>query len=168
MDSGKPISSRVQRHISACDACRKYAELCTSLKPKFSQDKRTLMEGFDPGIHKKIFASLPENPGWEREPGHPASTSRRLVRTPALIPSFAAAFAVLILSLSILLILPRSKQPPPMGKISTLISSASPEDVLSKVESPLEKEYTELKRTLESTSKFLVSSLDFRIGPQAK
>jgi len=40
--------------------------------------------------------------------------------------------------------------------------------VLSKMESPLEKEYAELKRAFESTSKYLISSLDLRIGQQAK
>jgi hypothetical protein len=76
---------------------------------------------------------------------------------------------VLVISISIIFFaLPRLKQRPALGQISNLISAASPEDVLSKVESPLEKEYAELKRAFESTSKYLISSFDLRIGQQAK
>jgi hypothetical protein len=63
---------------------------------------------------------------------------------------------------------PVPEKTPPIGQISSLISAASPEDMLSKMESPLEKEYTELKRAFESTGKYLISSLDFRLGQQAK
>ena len=160
MDSGKSTSRKVQRHMNRCDSCREYAELCTSLKPKFTQDKQAILEIFDASLNKKIMSAIPEKPGLGSVPGR---------RAPALIPSLAAAFTVLVISVSIVfLVLPRSKQVPPLGQISTLLSAASPEDMLSKVESPLEKEYTELKRTLESTSKFLISSFDFRIGQQAK
>ena len=160
MDSGKPTSGTVQRHMNKCDSCREYAELCTSLKPKFTQDKQTILEEFDASLNKKIMSAIPEKQGlgsvWGR-------------KAPALIPSLAAAFAVLVISISIIfLALPRSKHVPSLGQISTLVSAASPEDILSKVESPLEKEYTELKRTLESTSKFLISSFDLRIGQQAE
>ena len=168
MDSGKPTSGKVQKHMTKCDSCREYAELCTSLKPKFTKDKQSILQDFDNSLNKRIMASIPERPERTPEPGHKTRPLWPSVRRPALIPSLAAALAVLVISIGILFILPRSKQTPSMGQISTLISAASPEDLLSKVESPLEKEYTELKRTLESTSKFLISSFDFRIGPQAK
>ncbi len=160
MDSGKTISSNVHKHMSRCDSCREYAELCTSLKPKFTQDKQAILEDFDESLNKKIMLAIPERAELGTEP-------RR--RTLALIPSLAAAITVLVISVSIIFLsLPRSKQTPPLGPISTLISAASPENILLKVESPLEKEYTELKRAFESTSKFLISSFDFRIGQQAK
>jgi len=160
MDSGKTISSNVHKHMRRCDSCREYAELCTSLKPKFTQDKQVILEDFDETLNKKIMQVIPKRAELGTEPHR---------RTFALIPSFAAAIIVLVISISIiLLILPRSKQTPSLGQISTLISAASPENVLLKVESPLEKEYAEIKRTLESTSKFLISSFDFRIGQQAK
>lgn len=168
MDSGKPISGRVQKHMSKCVSCREYAELCTSLKPKFSQDKQAILQDFDAGLTKKIMAAIPGKPELETELKQKARMPWRSVRRPALIPSLAAALVVLVISISLLILLPRSKQTPSLGQISSLVSAASPQDVLSKVESPLEKEYTELKRTLESTSKLLISSIDFRIGPQAK
>ena len=160
MDSGKPTSGTVQRHMNKCDSCREYAELCTSLKPKFTQDKQAILEDFDESLNKKIMMAIPARAELGTEP-------RR--RNLALIPSLAAAITVLVISVSIIFLsLPRSKQTPPLGPISTLISAASPENVLLKVESPLENEYVELKRAFESTSKFLISSFDFRIGQQAK
>jgi hypothetical protein len=143
-----------------CDSCREYAELCTSLKPKFTQDKQAILEDFDESLNKKIMMAIPERAEMGTE-------TRR--KTLALIPSLAAAITVLVISVSIIfLTLPRAKQTPPLGPISALVSAASPENILLKVESPLEKEYAELKRAFESTSKFLISSFDFHIGQQAK
>jgi hypothetical protein len=168
MDLGKPTSGMVQKHMSKCSSCREYAQLCTSLKPKFSQDKQAILRDFDPDLNKKIMAAIPEKPERGPEPRQKARMPWHSVRRPAFIPSLAAALVVLVISISLLFLLPRSEQAPELGQISSLVSAASPQVVLSKVESPLEKEYIELKRTLESTSKFLISSIDFRIGSQAK
>ena len=169
IDSGKPTSGAVQKHMNKCDSCQEYAELCTSLKPMFTQDKQSILENIDETLNKKIMSSIPELPELDSESGRKFSRQNFPFRRPVLIPSLAAAFTVLVISISIIfLALPRSKQGPSLGQISTLVSAASPEDILSKLESPLEKEYAELKRTLESTSKFLISSFDFRIGQQAK
>ena len=168
MDSGKPTAGMVQKHMAKCASCQEYAQLCASLKPRFAQDKQDILRDFDPGLNKKIMAAIPEKSELGPEPRHKVRTPWHSIQRPALIPSLTAALAVLAISISLLFLLPRSEQTPELGQISSLVSAASPQTVLSKVESPLEKEYTELKRTLESTSKFLISSIDFRIGSQAK
>jgi len=169
MDQGKPISSNVKRHLAKCESCREYAEFCTSLKPKFIRDKQNMLEDFDEGMKEKIMAAIPEKPERVSVTGKNPRWHLWPSRRPALIPSLAAAASVLVIVIGLLFfILPRPKQTPPIGQISTLISAASPGDVLSKMESPLEKEYAELKRAFESTSKYLISSLDLRIGQQAK
>lgn len=168
MDSGKSISGLLQRHLQSCDSCRAYAEFCTSLQPHLTEDKHALFGHFDESMNEKIMAAIPESPRQESKLGYKAS-SLWPFRRPALIPSLAAAASVLVIVTGIFLIVrPVPEKTPPIGQISTLISAASPEDVLSRMESPLEKEYTELKRAFESTSKYLISSLDFRIGQQAK
>jgi hypothetical protein len=169
LDSGKSISGFLQKHLQRCDSCREYAEFCTSLKPEFAEYKKAILEDFNEGVNKKIMAAIPDKSEWRSGQDRKVSAHKFTLRRTAFIPSLAAALAVLAVSISIVFFaLPRAKQTPPIGQISALISAASPEDVLSKVESPLEKEYTELKRTFESTSKYLISSLDFRIGQQAK
>ena len=169
MDSRKPTSDRVQRHMSKCDSCREYAELCTSLKPKFTQDKHLILQDFEKGLNKKIMAAIPEKTEPELEPGRRDRAPRWPFRKPALIPSLAAAISVTAITIGVLIfVIPRAEQTPSLGQISTLVSAASPENVLMNVESPLEKEYAELKQAFESTGKFLISSFEFRIGQQAK
>jgi hypothetical protein len=48
------------------------------------------------------------------------------------------------------------------------VSAASPEALLAKAGSPLKREYLELKKTLDSTTEYLRSVLDFQIGEQAE
>jgi hypothetical protein len=169
LDSGKSISGLLQRHLQRCDSCREYAAFCTSLKPKFIQDRQAILDNFDEDMNKKIMAAIPDRP--EQVSGQRQKTRSRswASRRPALIPSLAAAVSVLVIVIGIYFIArPVPEKTPPIGQISSLISAASPEDMLSKMESPLEKEYTELKRAFESTGKYLISSLDFRLGQQAK
>jgi hypothetical protein len=155
--------------MSKCDSCREYAELCTSLKPKFTQDKHLILQEFEEALNKKIMAAIPEKPEPEPEPGRRATAPKGPLRRPALVPSLAATISVMAITIGVLFfVLPRAEQTPSLGQISSFVSAASPENVLINVESPLEKEYAELKRAFESTGKFLISSFEFRIGQQAK
>jgi len=158
VDSGETLPGKVRRHIARCDSCRKYAEFCASLKPRFTRDEQALLADFDESMTERIMRGASER----EEP-----RTRAQHRTRILIPALAAAVTVLVVCAGVLFLsLPRSKPAPVLGRVSPLVIAASPENVLSKVESPLEREYAELKRTLESTSKVLISSLDFRIDRQ--
>lgn len=169
MDSGKTISHTVHKHMQRCDSCREYAEFCTSLKPRFTQDKKSIFGDLDRALNEKILSSIPDVLRPAPEPGRRTSGQKFSLRRPALIPSFAAALTVLAAVIGILfLVLPRTEQTPALGQISAYVSAASPEEVLSRVESPLEKEYAELKRTFESTGRYLIQSFEFRLGQQAK
>jgi len=166
-DSGKPITGHVKRHTNQCDTCREFAQLCESLKPKFAQDKHAILKNYDEALRKRIITAL------DREsismPDRQVVTRKLKARRPALLPALAAAFLILAVFISIIfLAVPRTKNATSMGRISELVSAATPEDMLVKVESPLEREYVELKKTLDSTTKFLLSSLNFRIGQQAE
>jgi hypothetical protein len=169
MDSGKTISRKVHAHMQRCDSCREYAELCTSLKPRSIQDKRSILEKFDKSLNEKIMSSIPEIPERETDASRKASRQIFPFRRPTLVPSLAVALTVLAVAVGIIfLALPSTKQVPVLEQISALVSAASPEDVLSRVENPLEKEYTGLKQTFESTGKYLIQSFEFRLGQQAK
>ena len=162
-DSGKPVSGFVKNHTRRCDSCREFARHCESLKPKFAQDKLTLLENADKALDKKILTALAE----ERESmSEPQAVSRKfMARRPALVPSLSAAFLVLAVSLIIIfIVIPYSKKTESFGRPSELVSAASPEVLLAKVESPLEKEYQALKKTFNSTTEYLRSVLDFQIG----
>ena len=166
-DSGKPVSGFVKNHTHRCDSCREFAQLCESLKPKFEQDKHAILKNYDEALSEKIISALPKERASE-------SVRQRIsrkfpARRPVLVTSLAAAFLVVAVSVSIIfLVVPRSKDTGSFGRPSELASAASPEVLLAKAESPLETEYQELKKTLDTTTKFLRSHLDFHIGPQTE
>jgi hypothetical protein len=169
LDTGKPISGRVKNHLQRCDACREFATFCASLEPKFVQDKNAIFERSPETLTKKIMSTIPEDFNAESAIGHKTLIRKMVERRPALIPSLSAALVILgILSSVLFLTHPRSQDADSLGQLTALIKSASPEDVLSRMESPLETEYRELKQALDSTTRYLFSSLEFRLGQQAK
>lgn len=166
-DSGKPISKFVKNHTHRCDSCREFSQICESLKPKFSQDKHAILEKTDGELNKKIISALSK----ERASlsGRQGTARKYLARKPAFVASLAAAFVVLAISISIIfIVIPRSKKITSFVRPSELVSAASPELLLVKAESPLKKEYLELKKTFNSTTEYLRTVLDFHIGEQAE
>jgi len=169
MDTGKPIPGRVKNHLQRCNACREFAAFCTSLKPRFMQDKDIILERADIALTEKIMSKIHEDLKAIPVPEHKTSFRKMAERRPVLIPSLSAALLVLGILVSILFLThPRSQDADPFGQLSAFVKAASPEDVLSRMESPLETEYRELKQTLDSTTRFLLSSLEFHLGQQAK
>lgn len=165
VDTGRPLPGRVKNHLQRCNSCREFAAFCTSIRPKLIQDKNIILEKADKALTKKILSGIPvditEKTGLENK----TRFRKRAPRRPVLIPSLSAALVVLgILGGILFFTHPRPQDTNPLGQLSALVKAASPEDVLSRIESPLETEYEELKRALDSTTRFLLSSLDFRLG----
>lgn len=162
-DSEKPIPGLVKNHTHKCDSCREFARLCESLKPKFAQDKHTILEKAHREFDKRIISALSkENASLSGRQGKPRKFS---VRKPAFVAWAAAASLVLAISLSIVfLVIPHSKKELSFVRPSELVSATSPELMLVKAESPLAKEYLGLKKTFNSTKEYLRAALDFRIG----
>jgi len=166
-DSGKPVSGFVKNHTRRCDSCREFAQLCESLKPKLAKDKQVILENTHEALNKKIILALSK----ERASlsGRKGTARTYLARKPALVASLAAAFVVLAISLSILfIVIPLARDTSSFGRPSELVSAASPGVLLVKAKSPLEKEYLELKKTLNTTTEYLRSVLDFHIGAQVE
>jgi len=164
-DSGKPVSGFVKNHIHRCDPCREFAQLCETLKPKLAKDKQVILENRDEALNKKIISALSR----EKAPlsGRQGIARTYLARKPALVASLAAACVVLAISLSLIFIVgPPARDTSSFGRPSELVSAASAGVLLVKAESPLEKEYLELKKTLNTTTEYLRSVLDFHIGAQ--
>ncbi len=162
-DSEKPISGFVKNHTHKCDSCREFAQLCESLKPKLAQDKHVLLEKIDGELNKRILSAI------SREKASQSSRQRTpgrfSLRNPSFAASVAAASLVLVISFSIIfIVIPQSKKELSFVRPSELVNAASPELLLVKAESPLAKEYQELKKTFNSTKEYLRAALDFRIG----
>ncbi len=166
-DSGKPVSGFVENHIHRCDSCREFAQLCETLRPKLAKDKQAILENGDEALNKKIISALSREKA--SLSGGQGTARTYLARKPALVASLAAAFVVLAISLSLIFIVgPPARDTSSFGRPSELVSAASPGVLLVKAESPLEKEYLELKKTLNTTTEYLRSVLDFHIGAQVE
>jgi hypothetical protein len=166
-DSEKPLSGRLLRHIQRCSSCHEFAQFCGSLKTKLAQDKQSILDNHDNALDQKIISAVYQDSTSIR--GRQAEPVKESARRPALVPILAAAFFILAVSISIIfLTVPRSENEISLGSVSELVSAASPENILGRLESPLEKEYLELKQTLGSTTKFLLSSFHYHIGQQAE
>jgi hypothetical protein len=167
VNSGKPLSGRLLRHTQRCSSCHEFAQFCESLKAKLAQDKQAILDNHDKALDQKLISAVHKE--LTSIPGRQAELQKKKTLRPALVPILAAAFLILAVSISIIFLsVPRSEKEISLGRISELVSRASPEDVLGRFESPLEKEYRELKQTLDSTTKFLLSSLNYHIGQQAE
>lgn len=167
VNSGKPLSGRLLRHTQRCSSCHEFAQFCGSLRARFAQDKQAILDNHDKAFDQKIISAVHQE--LTSIPGRRAEPSKERTHRPALVPIFAAAFLILAVSISIIfLTVPRSEKELSLGNISELVSAASPQDILGKLESPLEREYLELKQTFDSTTKFLLSSFNYHIGQQAE
>jgi hypothetical protein len=163
MDSGKPVSGLVKNHTHRCDSCREFARLCESLKPKLAKDKQAILENSHEALDKRIISALSKDRA--SLSGHQGTARTYLARKSALVASLAAACVILVLSLSLIFIVgPRARDDSSLGHPSELVNAASPGVLLVKAESPLEKEYQELKKTFNATTEYLRSVLDFHIG----
>ncbi len=158
LESGKPAASLVRRHLRRCASCREFALFSDSLEKRSAQDLNEVLKGYDEALDKKILLKLSKSPEQEE------SRSRK----PVLIPSVAAAAALLVLTISIIwLTAPKSSQPNLLESIYEFdINQTSLENKIVSIESPLVEEIKGLRETLNSTAKFLVSCLEQGIGEE--
>lgn len=157
-DSGKPIPGVVKRHIRRCASCREFDRFCDSLKERFDQGKPDLLMGFDKEIDQKIIAALDKKPVSLPSPA----------RKPIFIPATAAAFVIIVIAISIILLRePQSDRMTPLNRLAALeVPQASLESMLTNLESPMDEELNSLKQTMKSTGEYIISCLDFKIGEE--
>jgi len=156
--SGKHLSKGVHHHIQKCDSCREYFQFCESLKKRGRHDASALTDAYTKKLNNKLSVSLPETRAPQPKPFH----------KPGLVPVTAITLLIAVVFLAIIFTRPQRETVLPLDDISKLANAAAPENVLMKLESPLENEYFQLKQALDSTTKFLVSRLDIRLGQQAQ
>jgi len=165
VDSKKQIPAFTKRHLGRCDSCQEFAQLCGFLKQRFATDTAAVLKGYNKAIDQKVISALPEIKESRSILSRPGQGFNLFSKRTFLVPSLVAASLVLVISISILFMtLPRSKEVNSLANISDIFNRAHPARILEKAESPLEKEYIELKETIESTAKFLISRLDVRLG----
>ena len=156
VDSGKPVFPLVRRHLRGCSACREFAQVSESIIQRSAQDTADILEGHDSALDEKIISGLSKAP----------ATKTPSARKSVLIPSVAAASAVILITIGVILL--SSPQSSPLDSLRAVyafdIDQASLEEKMVAIESPLTEEFQGLRQTMNSTAKFLISCLEQGIG----
>lgn len=158
LDSGKPITGPVERHLRRCASCQEFVQFCESLKQRSIQDRPDFLKMYNESLKEKIISSLDKVP-----------TRSVKSRKPLLVPILTAACLLLVISISIIwLRAPDSRQLPLLNQLFEYdFAKISVEDTLVKIQSPMKEEILELRETMKSTAEFLLACLDPNIGGKA-
>lgn len=155
-DRGKPLSGAAARHIEGCGECRAFAGFTESLSTGLRRDAREFLRGNGTALDDKILSALTAGPKRVRIP------RRRFMP----VPAFAAAMLVVLITAAVLFrVLPVST--PGTGPGFDLPGPIDTPDVLQeivvKLESPIETEMRSLERSVKSAAQSLLSGLDPKI-----
>ncbi|MFB0564344.1 MAG: hypothetical protein ACETWK_01530 [Candidatus Aminicenantaceae bacterium] len=159
LDSGKPFSVPVRRHLRHCTSCQEFAQFSESLEHRCVQDIQDFLKDYNEALKGKIISVLDTTPEPRKVPA----------RKPILVPVLASVIVLLIVAISIIfLTVSTSKNVAPLNYLSELdITQTSLEDAVVKIESPYQGEILELRKSINSTTDYIRSCLDFKIGEEA-
>lgn len=155
LDSGKPLSGRVRRHLDLCSSCREFKRLSEEAGRRLSEDAVALLERAEASLGQRIIASL------DIRTELPPSQKSRLFR-----PALATASALAMLSIGLIwLATSRSHK---TSALDSLFAFDEPrvylETALQKAESPYQQEILELEQVIKSATDFFKASLDTGLG----
>lgn len=158
LDSEKPYSHRVQHHLEGCSSCREFMNFSELLQKKTAVAQPDFSQGYPPTLPQRIMASLDTAP----EP-----RSKRGIYQ-YLLPAATSAVMILAVSASMYFLKsPRNNSLEPLDELLRLNQAqASLGETLSRLDSPLETEYQSLKHAVESTTEYLISRFDIKLGPE--
>jgi len=177
IDSGKPISGTVKRHLLRCASCREFARLAEDTGRRLSRDAGVLVESVDQSLAKRVQASLGDRVG------PPASRPEASLRLPGaltqksgnwgidnLVPILATAAALVVVGASVLWVV-RSR-PQPMPDLTPPFQIEQPGTylvaVVEKVNSPYEKEMRLWRETLDGAAEKLKGCFDIGLGEEKR
>ena len=156
LDSGKNVSKPVSRHLHHCSSCREFAAFCGELKKKTIQEKSYFLDRTEKALNKKIISALAKD----------TAPNKTLSRKPFLRPVLAAASLALIIFSGIFIFNTINKdRSTSSGSLFSLSAVDVPfENVLGKIDSPLQEEILSLKETMKIASEFLYACVDPNLG----
>jgi hypothetical protein len=156
-DSGEPLGSLTRLHLVHCEACREFFRLAEDTGRRLTDDAALLLGDTLPGLSERVrraIAAQEEAPSLSRP------------RSLRLKPVLAAAAALAAVGIGLLWII--SSRPAGMPPLDPILGHEAPraflESALQKVESPYQEEISELKKTLKSTTDYLVARFDIGLG----
>jgi hypothetical protein len=169
IDSGKPMSNAVRRHLLRCASCREFAAVAEETGLRLTRDAGVLLGAGDEALAERAKASLRGQAGApiidtavksERKPDLRLGPGFRLK------PILTAAAALVIVGASVLWVvrsrpqpMPELTPPFPIEKPGTYLVAA-----VEKVNSPYEKEMRLWKETLGGAARKLEAAFDIGLG----
>ena len=155
-DSGKPIAASVNRHIQRCASCRGFVDLHESLMEASAKDLPCLPDEKESALATKIISALDRK----------AESGKAPARRPVLIPVFVSSLVLMAVAIGLyFLTVPQPSSAHLLNSLSEIDNTISSfEERLEKINSPLDAEYADLKQTMRSTTEFIASYLDVKIG----
>lgn len=158
LDSEMPFSNRLKHHLEHCKTCREFVDFSESLQKKAVAAKPDLGQGYPTTLPHRIMSSLDTSQKPKSKPG----------RTRYLIPITTSAALILTISTSVYFL--TSPRVATLESLDAMLplnqAQASLGETLNKLDSPLETEYQSLKYVVESTTEFLISRFDIKLGQE--
>ncbi len=155
-DRGKSLSGLAVRHMDRCSECRDFARFSQSLSAGLRRDAQEFLRGGDNSLDEKITAALTAEHMPQRIP------RRRCLPAPAL----AAALAIILVATALLFkVIPEKTPGNPftVGLPGPIDTTNVLQDIVGRVESPIEKEMRSLEQSVKSAVQSLLSGLDPKI-----
>jgi hypothetical protein len=169
IDSGKPMSDAVKRHLLRCASCREFAGLAEETGRRLTRDAGVLMGSIDQALAGRVKASLRdqvEAPASAPELSRRRKPRRRPGSSFRLKPILAAAAALVVVGASVLWVV-RSR-PQPMPELTPPFQIEEPGAYLvaaaKTVNSPYEKEMWLWKEALDGAAKRLEDCFNIGLG----
>jgi hypothetical protein len=169
MDSGKPLSGTVKRHLLRCASCREFAGVAEDAGRRLTRDAKELIGFGDQALAERVKASLRDQ--IEARISAPESRSRRkpdfrLGPGFSLKPILAAVAALLVVGAGVLWVV--KSRPQPMAELTPPFRIENPGTylvaALEKVNSPYEKEMRLWRQTIDGAAKTLEAAFDLGLG----
>ncbi len=191
-DTQKPLPSMARRHLHHCSTCQAFHSATGVLSQKLEQDsaallkENTIEDEQSLTLNEKIIAALDRE--IEKNPikpnrvftmaPRPSTVSTRLSRVPVPLLAAAMLFLVLALGIGIQQFIPGiftgNKSTTELFKgldsfglsMNLDVSPNTINSLADGVETPMQTEITELKKTVKSGADFLLSCLDVNFEPE--
>jgi hypothetical protein len=163
LDSRKPPSGLVKRHLRRCASCSEFFRLGEETGGRLAEDAAALLRAADPSLGKRVLSSLDVGERVKSPaPSPPKSWGWR--------PVIAAAASLTLVSISLVLVLTshHAKMPALDPAFGIEAPGVYLEKAIEKAGSPYAAEIQGLKQTLKSKADAIQACLDVNLGEKTK
>jgi hypothetical protein len=174
LDSGKPLTALVRRHLRRCASCREFYGVGEEMGVRMRQDAAALLGSADPSLTEKVLSSLGVDGRVESGVQSAAPSLQPELKSKwwGMRPVLTAAASLTIIAISLVWVLSSRRAGMPGLGLDAALGLDAPgvylEKALQKAESPYAAEIQGLKQTLKSKADAIQACLDLKLGEPTK